>query len=453
MDILFVLPEYEGDAGGIATYYTTLIPEIAANGHDVDVLVGSAFTTKEPSWIEDGVEVNYLEPDRRQSAFNRLRAYEAVPSLRRTLAAAWGLFEQADRGAEYDVVETTDFGLLFLPWVALDESPPTLVQLHASNGQIDSHEPTRGKALQGHLTRLLELRGLIHAETLQGNSRMNVEMWEERLGRSVKYCPPPLAPMSDTVRETDPEEMEDQEFASGFVAGRVQYWKGPTVLCEAQARLGEEAPRILWAGRDTQYSSSGQSMSDYLATKYPNTWEHSVCPIGQVPRSKVLRQQATAKFVVVPSIWDVFNYTAVEAMREGSVVICSEGAGAADLVEHGENGFRVPAEDPDALAQAIHEAHMLSSGERARIGAAAQETVKQTLNPERIARVRVETYSEVRQQSGAEVEADWLMQAIRPGGQFEVPAKPLAFLDHLPLRDLTSYVVRRIGRKIRAAFE
>lgn len=455
MEILFVIPEYKEDAGGIATYYTTLIPAIAARGHSVDVLVGSAFTNEQPSWKENGVRVRYLETDRRQKNFERFHAYEAVPSLRRTLAAAWGLFEQADRGAGYDVVEATDFGLLFLPWVAFNDTPPTLVQLHASNGQIDAHEPTEGQALQGHLTRLLELRGLAQAEGLQGNSHMNIEAWETRLDRDVRYCPPPLALIEPSRQGVEVSEGSGNGsvVAPGFVAGRVQYWKGPTVLCEAQAQLGNDAPRIDWAGRDMDYRSSDQSMSEYLEREYPDTWRHSVRPIGQIPRREVLYRQAAAEFVVVPSIWDVFNYTTVEAMRAGSVVICSEGAGAADLIEDGENGFRVPAEDPAALAQTIKTVRTLSQDKRECMGAAARKKINEALDPSRIAQRRVETFRDLGRHRGAGSQAEWLVEAVRPGGRYQVPSKQLAFLDHLPLRDLTRYVVRRMRRKLRTVFE
>lgn len=442
MDILFAVPEYGDSAGGIASYYTTLIPEITSQGHSVDVLVGSAFTSAIPSYEEHGAQVEYLDPERREKVFATLDAYEALPNLRRTLAAAWALFDQADRGAEYDVVETTDFGLLFLPWVAFDDTPPTLVQLHASNGQIDAHEPTEGKVFQGHFTRFLECRGLERADALQSVSPMNAQEWEERVQRTVTSCPPPL-----DVTAVNASEM-DTNTADGFVAGRIQYWKGPTVLCDALTRLGDRAPQIEWAGRDTDYRAADQSMTEFLKRSYSSVWGQMIRPVGQIPREEVLRRQATAEFVVVPSIWDVFNYTAVEAMAMGTVVICSEGAGAANLIESRRNGFRVPAEDPATLAETIRKVTALSYDERARIGKKAQETVATQLDPQRIAERRVETYRSMSPRDGVGGDPEWIRETIRPKGAFDVPSKPLAFLDHLPLRELINYVARRTARKI-----
>ena len=57
-----------------------------------------------------------------------------------------------------------------------------------------------------------------------------------------------------------------------------------------------------------------------------------------------------AKAVLVPSTWDVFNLVAAEAMAMGRVVVISDCAGAADLVQHGVSGFVFPKGDAAALA-------------------------------------------------------------------------------------------------------
>ncbi len=447
MRILFVLPEFPPQyGGGIATYYEALIPALSAAGHDVDVLVGSAFTNDHPARTEEGYTVEFLNTNRREDAIEEFTAYEAVPPLRRTLGAAWALFHQANQGAGYDLVETTDFGLLFLPWVASEKSPPVLVQLHASNGQVDAREPKEGHALQGHLMRMLEVRGLAGADALQSNGRSNARRWSQRLNRDVTYCPPPLPSQPSAA----PEEASTATIAPGFVAGRIQYWKGPTVLCEAQSSLGSDAPRIDWAGRDTAYRAVGESMSSYLADAYPEVWGQSVCPIGEVRPGEVARRQYAAEFVVVPSIWDVFNYTAAEAMRAGSVVICSEGAGAADLIEHGTNGFKVPEEEPEALAEAIRRVTALPSANRKTIGEKGRRTVERELAPKRIARRRLRTYENLDSRNNkSDTDRTWLAEAVRPGGKFEVqPERPLAFLDQHAISNIGRYLIRRVRNQL-----
>jgi glycogen synthase len=189
-------------------------------------------------------------------------------------------------------------------------------------------------------------------------------------------------------------------------------------------------------------------MSDYLSETYPAVWGNDVRPVGQIPPKDVKKRQAAAEFVVVPSIWDVFNYTAVEAMRSGSVVVCSEGAGAAELIIHGENGFTVPAGDAEALAEAIQTVSRLPEEKRVVVGRAAEETVRESLAPQAIAKDRVEVYQKTRRREGNTSVPAWLVEAVKPNGQFEVPSEPLAFLDELSLRDLGRYVAGRVWKKL-----
>jgi len=71
----------------------------------------------------------------------RFDRYRLMPELQRHLAAAWAAWERANGGAGFDVTETTDWGLLFIPWIVEESRPPVLVQLHGSIGQIDFHDP------------------------------------------------------------------------------------------------------------------------------------------------------------------------------------------------------------------------------------------------------------------------------------------------------------------------
>ena len=54
-----------------------------------------------------------------------------------------------------------------------------------------------------------------------------------------------------------------------------------------------------------------------------------------------------------PSATEGFGCEVLEAMACGRPVICSDGAGAVDMVEDGINGRRVPACNVDELASAI----------------------------------------------------------------------------------------------------
>ena len=81
----------------------------------------------------------------------------------------------------------------------------------------------------------------------------------------------------------------------------------------------------------------------------------SVYFLGQLPNDQVLSEMAKAQFYVMPSSPEGFGIVYLEAMAAGCLTIGTQGEGIADLIINGENGYLVPAKDPDAIANIIDE--------------------------------------------------------------------------------------------------
>ncbi len=327
--------------------------------------------------------------------------------------------------------------MLFVPWIVADNTPPTVVQLHASIGQIDFYDPQLESQLQNSFVRLIESNLLALADELQAPSQANAKSWKELTGRSVTPILPALSPPIASQPAT--------KSLHGLVVGRIQYWKGATILCEALQQFGSSRPTIDWVGRDTVYQESGASMTAYLEKNYPTIWGKSVRPLGTYSPEETYKLQAAAAFMVVPSIWDVFNYTCVEGMAQGQVVLCSQGAGAVDLISHGINGLTYAANNSQALAETLQTFLSLSESARKQIGEAAQQTVQTQLAPIHIAQQRILAYQNLLQRGRFPVRPNaWLIDAVSPSQSLE---NPYAFLNHLPLKDLSRYVFQRSLQK------
>jgi glycosyltransferase involved in cell wall biosynthesis len=96
--------------------------------------------------------------------------------------------------------------------------------------------------------------------------------------------------------------------------------------------------------------------------------------LGSVPRETVLRLFGAADASVLPSAWENFPHTVVEALAVGCPVIASAVGGVPEVVVDGENGLLVPARDAHALAAAI--ARFFSDdGLRDRLAGAAARSV------------------------------------------------------------------------------
>jgi glycosyltransferase involved in cell wall biosynthesis len=97
--------------------------------------------------------------------------------------------------------------------------------------------------------------------------------------------------------------------------------------------------------------------------------------LGSVPREQVLRLFRAADASVLPSAWENFPHTVVEALAVGCPVIATEVGGVPEVVRDGENGLLVEPGDPAAMADAI--VRYFSDDElRARLSGAAARSVE-----------------------------------------------------------------------------
>jgi glycosyltransferase involved in cell wall biosynthesis len=75
--------------------------------------------------------------------------------------------------------------------------------------------------------------------------------------------------------------------------------------------------------------------------------------LGSLPRDDALRYLAGARAAVLSSAWENLPHAAVEALAVGTPVVSTNVGGVPEVVHDGENGLLVPANDVDALANAL----------------------------------------------------------------------------------------------------
>lgn len=96
--------------------------------------------------------------------------------------------------------------------------------------------------------------------------------------------------------------------------------------------------------------------------------------LGGGDRSQVLRLFRAADASLLPSTWENFPHTVVEALAVGTPVIATAVGGIPEVVRDGENGLLVQPASPSALGDAIR--RFFTDGElRARLTAAAAPSV------------------------------------------------------------------------------
>ena len=104
---------------------------------------------------------------------------------------------------------------------------------------------------------------------------------------------------------------------------------------------------------------------------------------------------AASDAVVLPSLWEGFPNVLLEAMAARRPVIASDIADNSRLVRNGENGYLFPADDENALAQAIATLIELRPDARAGLGQAGRELVESSYSMDRMVKCTMEIYLEL----------------------------------------------------------
>jgi len=437
--LLFILPEYHREqAGGIRTFYCNLLPALAKAGCSVKVLLACRGTFDSPSYTDEaGVEVEYLRGDLfEKHSRNVASSYLAgQPTLGHYLPVGLAAHEQSRGGEGFDLVELTDWPLYFLPWVCLGAKAPFTISLHSSIGQMRVFEPMPGWEMETHFIRLLEAAAFAAAPAVHTNSNLNARYWEGITNRKVEVLLPLVRQMNVASGEcrVPSEKRRDAAVASegltvnsekrsnpqlttceslhatapsalpidsaprirGAVFARLQNWKGAEVLCEALQLVPEVA--VDWYGRSVPSGDGKRTYAEELQEKFPDFFGRQFVHHGVVSHDEALAAMRDADFVCVPSMWDVFNLTVIEAMAQGCVVICSIKAGAEMLIEDGKNGFLCDPEKPESLAIAMQKCAQMSAQEREMMARLARETISDRFNPSGLIAERLRYYRDAAQ--------------------------------------------------------
>lgn len=391
---------------------------------------------KEDVFNYEGIEIEYLKPTVYLRYIELFSKYDLFPQFRNNIAAAWAMWEQAKHGDGFDIVECCDFGLGFIPWV-LESDRPVITRLHGSYGQIALHEDTSEHILTAHLFQSAESDLLPLADALISHSSNNAQFWNDLLNQEkVKVIYPVFHSDKPPLPLTERDSF-------GLVTARIQKWKGPEELCKATKLLPYSSP-IKWFGRD-MYFARNLSTAQYLSTAFTEVYNKRILFDKPLQQDAVHRLQRKCKFGLITSTWDMFNFTALEFMAAGTPLICSDGAGASELIEHGKNGYKYPANDIKALAQCIEKIDGLDEITYSQMANAGIETIKSMLNSGIIVRNNMELYRSILNKSKMPPENRYFNEAYRPSvNNYSIDR----ILDKQPLKVLRKYLVKRIKAKL-----
>lgn len=353
MTICIATSEYLPTTGGIATFYSKLIPMLTAHNNHVILLTVDVDNAQSKDSIT--VESNTTRVTLRES-FNRHHIHyrKIIHEGSRQAATIcaigmamkdWLLANTVSHGIE--VIETVDvsgFGAFLV-----DEILPSLVVCgHGALFQriaYDYIEPDQNMRIIIYLERL----SLYHSDLVITHSYRNQQDLADACKTTIHFCSAPW--QHDMQVSVQPADIG----INALVAGRLQSFKGVKVMADALRKSFHQKNNIsvTWIGDDTYTAPSGYTWTKYLQKYYADIWQKNFIWLPAKPRNELLKLLQSAKMIIIPSLWDAFNFITIEAASMKKPIIISDGVGAAYLFKNKENALVIPAGDPDALLAAI----------------------------------------------------------------------------------------------------
>ncbi|NTU67263.1 MAG: glycosyltransferase family 4 protein [Chlorobiaceae bacterium] len=133
-------------------------------------------------------------------------------------------------------------------------------------------------------------------------------------------------------------------FVFGYV-GRLSHEKGVDILLEAFGALSRKTAEagLLVVGDGTERATIEERFGSEI-------WWNRVAFAGSQTWESAMRHLSVMDAVVVPSRFEGFGLSAVEAMAASKAVVASDTGGLSEIIEHGVNGLLFANGDVDELA-------------------------------------------------------------------------------------------------------
>lgn len=343
-------------ATGIGTYTLLIATTMARRGHRVRI-VTRAYDGERVETDDDGIEVRWIGPGRHPLP----DAFDAVSLTRLIVGGAAGEVRYRRRVAatldalagsgDVDLIESADAqaeGILYRS--SRHPHVPFVVRLHGplSVGErFDRNIPAVVRSALAAYERFHFVRAS-HLTVPSGRSGSLFRAWM-RLGnrpiREIPNPPPPEEPAEAGASPVDPEVL--------FV-GRLVPVKGAHALARAVPDILERCPdaRFTFIGADHTADPEVGSTAERLLAALPAHAAERVRFTGKLPVQEVWRRYDTAALVALPSRFDNFPYTCLEAMARGKAIVGSRMGGMADMLDDGA-GVLIDPGDAGALALAV----------------------------------------------------------------------------------------------------
>jgi glycosyltransferase involved in cell wall biosynthesis len=405
---LIICPEYRPapiPSGGIGTYVRNIARLLAEAGETVHVIGTLWEGAPEPvEELVDGRLIIHRVPNDRPLDVDWNRGREALAQdevnwLSWSAFPGHGFAMQAALYAEklideesIDAVEAQEydaplyyFQLRRSIGLGPKRKPPCVVHIHSPTELIFRHNDWNMAREDVRYAVQMEAFSIRSADFRLCPSRYLARQSEEIYGLDRDAVTTIPLPVGDTPRlDRDIDVWRDGTIC---YVGRLEPRKGVIEWIEAAVAVANDFPglRFELIGADLPYGE-GRSVQQLLETRIPEHQRSQFAFRGNLSRDELMDHLARARIAAVPSRWENFPNTCVEAMRTGLPVLVSRNGGMTEMIEHGRSGWVADSQEPEGLERALRRALETPALELATMGQNAADRIDAVCNNDEILR-------------------------------------------------------------------
>lgn len=390
MHIAFVTPESPyGDESvcGVAAYLRAIVPAVADAGHRITVFANAK--EEKLFTVEDGrVSVRHVPlPSKHWYAAKVPGLRSIAPLPTRQIEWSWSFYREvvaASAQDPIDVIESTETGSLFLHRIA-----PVVIRLHGSERTFREHSGLPVNA-SVRLNDRIEAIAADRATAITAPSQAHANGIAQRRrwpADRIRVIPNPIS--AAVLKAAAGFKRNGNSEKVVLYAGRLAPVKGIDRLLEAAKRVRATDPSITFVLAGPWQMS--RSPEDYGLRL--NGAANGIRWIGPQDQREIIGWYSRASLLVMPSNYESFGISALEAMAFGLPIVATEQAVLGQpLVLNGEV-LTVPTNDAAALAEGI--TRVLIASEPRNKSKETYQRILELCSPARVAADTLKLYEQI----------------------------------------------------------
>ena len=153
------------------------------------------------------------------------------------------------------------------------------------------------------------------------------------------------------VQKFNPGNVQARETSIIF-SSRMLKNKGVVDLVDALIQVFKKFPelKVYFAGSDQRWDDDKMMAKEYILKRLP---AQNLVFLGVIPSEDIINYYRKCKISVLPSLYEPFGLSALEAMACGCAIVATKAGGLVEFIDSGINGILVEINAPNELAQAI----------------------------------------------------------------------------------------------------